>query len=75
MARQAKTDEQRAREALGVAQRKVERLNAEMEKHAKARDDAKAALAEALERRDYLAQDPALPQPEPEPQPGPEEGP
>ena len=59
--RQRKTDEQRATEALEVAKRRVTKaeervtaLKAELEAAAKEHADATA-------RRDYLAQDPALP--------------
>jgi hypothetical protein len=61
MTRQAKTPRQRAEEQLGVADRKVNKLQA-----AKLRIKADLAaiesdLADAVRRRDYLAQSPDLP--------------
>jgi hypothetical protein len=60
--RTTKTPKQRAEEALAVADRRVAKLTAERDAADTARATANVALAEAVRRRDYLRQDPALPQ-------------
>lgn len=62
MTRQRKTPRQRAEEALAVAERKVERLTAERDKYSKATDALQVQLQQAIRRRDYLTQNPDLPQ-------------
>lgn len=60
--RTQKTPRQRAQEALAVAERKVKRLETEKAKHDAALTDVSNQLGAARKRRDYLAQDPDLPQ-------------
>jgi hypothetical protein len=60
--RQTKSDAQRATEALAVADRKVKRLKADRAKHQGALNTVVAQLEAAEKRRDYLAQNPDLPQ-------------
>lgn len=58
--RQTKTPRQRAEDALGVAQRRVEKLECEETRLVDELDAARRSLAEARARRDYVAADPAL---------------
>ena len=64
MARNIKTEAQRAQEALDVAEKRVTRL----QKHSAALkaelQDVENELVKATTRRDYAALDPALPKPE-----------
>lgn len=60
--RHVKTPRQRAEEALGVAQRKVAKLEQRLTKAKAEVTEAEGELAAAKTRRDYLAADPALPQ-------------
>jgi chromosome segregation ATPase len=60
MTRQKKTEQQRAEQALGVAERRWERLNQQVNK---ARDDLRALEGEwvqAKNRLEYARKDPAL---------------
>lgn len=67
MTRQHKTPRQRAEEALAVAERKVKRLNDDVLKHHRALEHAQKDRDEAVVRRDYLKQDPALRNDQPRP--------
>jgi len=60
MTRQRKSHQQRAEEALAVAERRVNRLTAEYDKHMAAAAALSHELKDAERRRDYLAKDPAL---------------
>jgi len=60
MTRQTKTPQQRAEEALGVAQRLVARLRAQREKHQAAIKQLDAEIEAAVTRLDYLAVNPDL---------------
>ena len=60
MTRRLRTPRERAEEALAVADRKVARLSAERDKLQGTLSEITQARAEAVRRRDYLAQDPAL---------------
>jgi hypothetical protein len=64
--RTPKTPRQRAEEALGVAERRVERLTAERAKHQGEVNRIVGELADAEMRRDYLAQSPDLEQTQPD---------
>lgn len=70
MTRQRKTPRQRAEEALAIAERKVDRLTADRDKHRTALNTIQADLEDATRRRDYLAKNPDLPA-----QPAPKETP
>ena len=61
MTRQKKTPRARAEEALGVAQRKVKRLEDEAAKHAEALKATETELAAAKKRLEYVAANPDLP--------------
>ena len=61
MTRQKKTPKQRAEEALAVAERKVAQLKTERDKAQSTLLNLEAELGDAVVRRDYLKQDPALP--------------
>jgi hypothetical protein len=58
--RQSKSDQQRARERLGVEERRVTKLEAATKKLKDAYEESIAELASATERRDYARKDPAL---------------
>lgn len=60
MARQTKTERQRAQEALGVAQRQVDRLRKEEKRLRTQTDAVTEALREARQLLEYRAQHPAL---------------
>lgn len=62
MTRQAKTPGQRAQEALGIAQRRVSRIETDQKKAKAALELLQKEYAQAVARRDYLAQNPDLPQ-------------
>jgi 4-diphosphocytidyl-2C-methyl-D-erythritol kinase len=62
MTRQSKTPKQRAEEALGVAQRRVNKLQAVVTRLERDLTSAKAELADARERHVFLSSDPALKQ-------------
>ncbi|SFI85912.1 hypothetical protein [Nocardioides psychrotolerans] len=61
MTRQSKTPHQRAEEALGVAQRRVERIDQALAHQRSLLATYEADLADAQARLDYARQDPALP--------------
>lgn len=61
MARQTKTERQRAEEALGVARRKVEHLTKKRDRLEADLKAVKDELRLAQNIRDYRAQNPALP--------------
>lgn len=61
MTRQAKTPGQRAQEALGIAQRRVSRIETDQKKAKAALELLQKEYAQAVARRDYLAQNPDLP--------------
>lgn len=63
MTRQAKTPAQRAQEALGIAQRRVSRIETDQKKAKAALELLQKEYAQAVARRDYLAQNPDLPEP------------
>lgn len=60
--RTPKTPAQRAQEALDVANRRVIRADKAIVALEWSLGDARRELAQAITRRDYVAQDPALPQ-------------
>lgn len=62
MARQTKTPHQRAEEAAGVAERKVERIVSALTHQREILATYTAHLAEAVARLEYAAHDPALPE-------------
>lgn len=66
MTRQAKTPAQRAQEVLGIAQRRVSRIETDQKKAKAALELLQKEYAQAVARRDYLAQNPDLPAPVPE---------
>lgn len=59
--RKARTEEERARDLLGIAQRKVAKLQAVVKTHEKGLRDAKADLEDAQRLLAYRADHPALP--------------
>lgn len=59
--RTRKSPQQRAEEALGVAERKVATFEKAVTKHKGKLAEAEAELTDAKRRRDYLAQSPDLP--------------
>ena len=63
MSRTQKTPRQRAEEALGVAERKVARLEAVLHQHESIIREVEKGLARARLRREYLAANPDLPNP------------
>jgi hypothetical protein len=63
MTRQSKTPQQRAEEALAVAQRRVAKAERAVAATHAAWEAAKTVLDEAVVRLDYAAEDPALPTP------------
>lgn len=62
--RQSKTPRQRAEEALGVTERLVDRLTKQRDKIAAELETTAAELEAATRRRDYLAQNPDLENPD-----------
>lgn len=60
MTRTSKTPKQRAQEALGVAQRRVERITQALNHQRSLVATYEADLADAQARLDYARQDPAL---------------
>jgi chromosome segregation ATPase len=60
MARQVKSEAERATAALGVAERKVAKLQREHDRLKAELESTATALAEAKRIRDYRAQHPAL---------------
>lgn len=66
MTRTPHTEAERAEQALGVAQRKVEKTEGKLEAARKLVKDLEAELEPLKARRDFLANDPALPQEEPD---------
>ena len=60
--RTVKTPAQRAQEALDVAQRLVDRLSEKVDHLEVQHYEAKEALRSATKRRDYLRENPDLPQ-------------
>jgi hypothetical protein len=60
--RQRKTDRQRAEEALGVAQRKRDRLHKQARARRKELEAIDKELREAEQRLEYAKRDPALTQ-------------
>lgn len=66
--RQRKTPEQRATEALEVAERRVTKAEERVEAAEKDLRESKAELRDAQARRDYVAKDPALPANQPDPE-------
>lgn len=74
MTRQHKTPQQRAQEQLGVAERKAAKLNAKVNTAETELADLRVELADAVRRRDFLAQHPDLqPDAVDEPLPEPDE--
>jgi hypothetical protein len=65
MTRQAKTPRQRAEEQLGVADRKVKKLQTARLRAAAELQAIESDLEDAVRRRDYLAQSPDLPKQQP----------
>lgn len=61
MARQTKTERQRAEEALAVARRKVDRLTKDRDRLEGDLRKVKAELRDAARLAEYRAQHPALP--------------
>lgn len=59
--RKRKTARQRAEEALGVVDRRIETLTAKRDKAKATYEAAKRELSDAEKRREYLILDPALP--------------
>lgn len=60
--RETRTPTQRAEQALGVADRRVDKIAAEVGRLMADLADAEARLQEATVVRDYAAKNPALPQ-------------
>ena len=60
MTRQRKSPRQRAEEALGIAQRKVKRLDDAITKAERELAALKAERVEAAQRLEYVQSDPAL---------------
>ena len=61
MARSQKTSRQRAEETLGVAERRCAKLAAQITTAEQSLADLRRDHLAAVARRDYVAQDPALP--------------
>lgn len=70
MTRQMRTPAERAIAALGVEQRRVEKLEAKLAAIRSATAEVVAELKAATKRRDYLAQNPDLPEANTDPIPG-----
>lgn len=68
--RTLRTPAERAIAALGVEQRRVDKLTAKRVALGKEYDAATEELAQATKRRDYLAQNPDLPEANTAPIPG-----
>lgn len=68
--RTLKTPAERAIAALGVEQRRVDKLEAKRKTHMVAVQEINTELEGAIKRRDYLAQNPDLPEANTDPIPG-----
>jgi hypothetical protein len=73
--RTLRTPAERAIAALGVEQRRVEKLQAKREQIGEQYDLVNEELEAATRRRDYLAQNPDLPEANTDPIPGVDGGP